>query len=104
MEAGADDSPRLWPILRGLPRRGGEHLGMTMEIFSFINIKFFGFVGFVGTVIHAPKTSLILLASCSMRVRFEAILQRTERELAGPGPRNGRQAGGRWSAGRRCAL
>src|SRR3954451_8483327 len=36
--------------------------------------------------IPVPKTSLILLASCSMRGRFlEAILQRTERELAGPG-------------------
>ena len=32
------------------------------------------------------KTSLILLVSCPMRGRFlEAILQRTERELAGPG-------------------
>ena len=42
--------------------------------------KFFGFL------IPVPKTSLILLASCSMRGRFlEAILQRTERELAGPG-------------------
>src|SRR6195256_3513650 len=36
--------------------------------------------------IHVLKTCLILLASCSMRGRFlEAILQRTERELAGPG-------------------
>jgi hypothetical protein len=36
--------------------------------------------------IPVPKTSLILLVSCSMRGRFlEAILQRTERKLAGPG-------------------
>ena len=36
--------------------------------------------------IPVPKTSLILLVSCPMRERFlEAILQRTERELAGPG-------------------
>src|SRR3979490_2790130 len=42
--------------------------------------KFFAFL------IPAPKTSLILIASCSMRGRFlEAILQRTERKLAGPG-------------------
>jgi hypothetical protein len=31
---------RLWPILRGSPLRG-EHLRMTVEVFSFINIKFF---------------------------------------------------------------
>src|ERR1700710_609881 len=36
--------------------------------------------------IPVPKTSLILLVSCSMRGRFlKAILQRTERKLAGPG-------------------
>ena len=36
--------------------------------------------------IPASKTSLILLASCSVRGCFlETILQRTERELAGPG-------------------
>jgi hypothetical protein len=36
--------------------------------------------------IPVPRTSLILLASCPMKVRFlEAILQRTERKLAGPG-------------------
>jgi hypothetical protein len=40
-----------------------------------------------------------------MRERFlEAFLQRTERKLAGPGPRNGRRPDGWWSAGRRCAL
>jgi hypothetical protein len=52
------------------------------------------------------KTSLILLASCPMRGRFpEAILQRTERKLAGPGrPGTVDGLGGRWSAGRRCAL
>ena len=50
---------------------------------SFINIKFFRFAGIV---IPVPKTSLILLVSCPMRGRFlEAILQRTERKLAGPG-------------------
>jgi hypothetical protein len=49
----------------------------------FINIKSFGFPGIV---IPASETSLILIASCSVRERFlEAILQRTERELAGPG-------------------
>src|SRR4051812_49720494 len=37
-------------------------------------------------LIHASRTSLILLASCPTRARFlEAILHRTERELAGPG-------------------
>src|SRR3979490_3256673 len=42
--------------------------------------KFFAFL------IPAPKTSLILIASCPARGRFlEAILQRTERKLAGPG-------------------
>ena len=42
--------------------------------------KFFAFL------IPVPQTSLILIASCSMRGRFlEAILQRTERKLAGPG-------------------
>jgi hypothetical protein len=36
--------------------------------------------------IPVPKTSLILLVSCPVRGRFlEAILQRTERKLAGPG-------------------
>ena len=41
---------------------------------------------FFAFLIPVPKTSLILLASCSMRERFlEAILQRTERELAEPG-------------------
>src|SRR5882757_6406187 len=36
--------------------------------------------------IPVPKSSLILIASCPMRGRFlEAILQRTERKLAGPG-------------------
>src|ERR1700704_5707200 len=36
--------------------------------------------------IHVLKTCLILLGSCPMRGRFlEAILQRTERKLAGPG-------------------
>src|ERR1700709_2235697 len=41
---------------------------------------------FFAFLIPVPKTSLILLASCPMRGRFlEAILQRTEQELAGPG-------------------
>jgi hypothetical protein len=40
MEAGAVLASRLRLILRGSPPRG-EHLRMTAEIFSFINIKFF---------------------------------------------------------------
>jgi hypothetical protein len=41
---------------------------------------------FFAFLIPVPQTSLILLASCPMRGRFlEAILQRTERKLAGPG-------------------
>jgi hypothetical protein len=49
----------------------------------FINIKSFGFPGIV---IPASKTSLILIASCLLWERFlEAILQRAERKLAGPG-------------------
>jgi hypothetical protein len=64
---------RMGPLLRGDDKR----------FFSFINIKF---SGFAGIVIHTSRTSLILLASCPMRGRFlEAILRRTERELAGPG-------------------
>ena len=61
----------------------GPRLRGDDEKFSFINIKFFGFPWIV---IPASKTALILLASCSVRGRFlEAILERTERELAGPG-------------------
>ena len=72
---------RLWPILR----RGQETASQEAEFLAppFINIKFFGFRW---TVIPVPKTSLILTVSCSTRGRFlEAILQRIERELAGPG-------------------
>src|SRR5258705_3037283 len=68
----------------------GSFLGLP-----FINIKFFRFPWIL---IPVPKTSLILLASCPMRDRFlEAILQRAERKLAGPGrPRkvDGLVAGG----------
>src|ERR1700710_1055077 len=43
-------------------------------------------MNFFAFLIPVLKTSLILLVSCPMRGRFlEAILQRTERELAGPG-------------------
>ena len=43
-------------------------------------------INFFVFLVPVPKTSPILLASCPMRGRFlEAILQRTERELAGPG-------------------
>jgi hypothetical protein len=41
MEASAALASRLRPILRGSPLRGAR-LRMTAEIFSFINIKFFG--------------------------------------------------------------
>jgi hypothetical protein len=51
------------------------------------------------------RTSLILLPSCPMRGRFlEAISQRTERKLAGPGrPGTVDRPMARWSAGRRSA-
>src|SRR3981081_1264202 len=62
--------------------------------------KFFAFL------IPVPQTSLILIASCSMRERFlEAILQRTERKLAGPGRPgtvDGLVAGGALGGGAPC--
>ena len=72
---------------RGHPSRRGQEAAPQdeVEFFAppFINIKFFKFAGIV---IPASKTSLIVLASCPVRGRFlEAILQRAERKLAGPG-------------------
>src|SRR5947209_16944531 len=47
---------------------------------SFIYIKF---CGFAGIVIHPPKTSLILLASCSTKGRFLEAILRSDRARAG---------------------
>ena len=72
---GLQEVERRYPS-RVVPREVG-----TAEYFSFINIKLLNIF-----LIPILKTSLILLASCSMRGRFlEAILQRTEQELARPG-------------------
>ena len=91
----------LAAILRGSPRRGGEHLGMTADVFSFINIKFFGFPWIVIPVL---RTSFILIASCPTRAlsRSDPSVDRARAGRTGA-PRNGRRPGGRWSAGRRGA-
>jgi hypothetical protein len=79
-----DGSRRLWRSFEARPRgRAPQDDGRIFWRPLFIYIKFFKFAGIV---IPASRTSLILLASCPVRGRFlEAILHRTERELAGPG-------------------
>jgi hypothetical protein len=73
-------------VMRGLLAVGDNaRRGVRVPVCAspFINIKF---AGFAGIVIPVPQTSLILIVSCPMRGCFlEAVLRRTERELAGPG-------------------
>jgi hypothetical protein len=64
MEADTVLASRLWPILRGSPGCG-ERLRMTVEFFRSSTLNF-------SNLIPVPRTSLILLASCSRGALHEA--------------------------------